>query len=117
MTELPSETARLNARLKALDKFDRSERRFYLSIIMLSAVEVLFIWGFAQLADFTNRLHVLLLWTILSTYAPMAIGLGILRAHISQSTRLVLKAIDLSTRKVPEEGPRGSNILGLEPDR
>jgi hypothetical protein len=117
MTELPSETARLNARLNALDRFDRSERRFYLFGFMLTAVEILFIWGFAQLADFSNRLHVLIFWSLLSSYAPMMIGLGVLWAHISRSTRLVLKAIDLSTRKVPVETARSPNPLGLDPDR
>ena len=117
MTELPSETARLNARLNALDRFDRSQRRMYVLVFMLSAVEILFIWGFAQLADFTNRLHVLIFWAILSTYAPIVMGVGILWAHVSRSTRLVLKAIDLSTRRVPVETPRGPGPLGPGTDR
>ena len=117
MTELPSETARLNARLNALDRFDRSERRFYLFGFLLTVVEVLFIWGFAQLADFTNRVHVLIFWSLLSSYAPMMIGMGLLWSHVSRSTRLVLKAIDLSTRKVPVETPRATGPLGLEPER
>jgi hypothetical protein len=113
MTELPSETARLNA----LDRFDRSERRIYLFVIMLTTVEILFLWGFAQLADFSNRVHVLIFWATLSSYAPMTIGLGILWAHVSRSTRLVLKAIDLATRRIPGEPTRASGPLGLRPDR
>jgi len=113
MTELPSETARQNA----LDRFDRYERRFYLFGFMLAALEMIFIWGFAQLADFSNRVHVLIFWALLSTYAPIVVGLGVLWSHISRCTRLVLKAIDLSTRKVPVERARTSNPLGLEPDR
>ena len=110
MTESPSDTARQNA----LERFDRSERRFYLFAAMLTAVEVLFIWGFAQLADFTNRVHVLIFWSLLSSYAPMVIGFGTLWAHISRNTRLVLKAIDLSTRKVPVETARAPGPLGLD---
>jgi hypothetical protein len=109
MTELPSETARLSA----LDRFDRSERRIYRFVIALVVLEMIFIWGFAQLADFSNRVHVLIFWSILSGYGPMIAGLGLLWAHVSQSTRLVLKAIDLSTRKVPLETARPSDLLGL----
>ena len=112
MTELPSETARQNA----LDRFDRSERRIYGLVIALSVLEMIFIWGFTQLADFTNRVHVLIFWSILSTYGPMIAGIGMLWSHISRSTRLVLKAIDLSTRKVPGETPRPPGPLGLELD-
>jgi hypothetical protein len=112
MTELPSETARLSA----LDRFDRSERRIYGFVIVLTVLEMIFIWGFAELADFSNRVHVLIFWSILSGYGPMLAGLGLLWAHVSRSTRLVLKAIDLSTRRVPVETARTSNPLGLGPD-
>ena len=84
---------------------------------MLVAVEILFIWGFAQLADFSNRVHVLIFWATLSSYAPTTIGRGTLLSHVSRSTRLVLKAIDLSTRKVPVETARAPGPLGLGPDR
>ena len=113
MTELPSETARQNA----LDRFDRSRRSFYRFVIVLSAVEMTFIWGFAQLADFSNRVHVLIFSSLLSIDGLIVIGVGLLWAHVSQSTRLVLKAIDLSTRKVPVETARAPGPLGLGPDR
>jgi hypothetical protein len=93
MTELPSEAARCAWR------FDRIERRQILSVVLLTAVELLFIWGFAQLADFTNRVHVLIFWSLFSSDALIVIGVGLLWAHVSRSTRFVLKAIDLSTRK------------------
>ena len=113
MTESPSDTARQ----RALDRIDRSERGRYKFVIALTAVEMIFIWGFAQLADFSNRVHVLIFWATLSSYAPMTIGLGILWAHVSRSTRLVLKAIDLATRRIPGEPTRASGPLGLRPDR
>jgi hypothetical protein len=112
MTELPSE-----ARQNALNRFDRYERRYWRFAILISAVEVLFIWGFAQLADFTNRVHVLIFWSLLSIDGLVVIGVGSLWAHVNQCTRLVLKAVDLSTRRVPAETARTSNPLGLEPDR
>ena len=110
MTELPSKTARQNA----LDRFDRygSERAFQLVVLLLIALMMLFTWGFVQLADFSNRVHVLIFWSFLSTYVPMVIGLALLWGHISRSTRLVLKAIDLATRKVPVETARASDPFG-----
>jgi hypothetical protein len=110
MRELPSITARRNA----LDRFDRygSERTFQLMFFLLAALFMVFTWGFVQLADFSNRVHVLIFWSLLSTYVPMVIGLALLWGHISRSTRLVLKAIDLATRKVPVETARASDPFG-----
>jgi hypothetical protein len=99
MTEQPWDSARRNA----LDRIDRSERRFVLFVILLAALEMLFLWGFMQLAEFSNRVHVLIFWSTVSTYALLMVCLAILWGHISRSTRLVLKAIDLSTRKAASE--------------
>ncbi len=124
MTELPPITARRNA----LERFDRygSERTFQLVGLLLIALMMLFTWGFVQLADFSNRVHVLIFWSFLSTYVPMVIGLALLWGHVSRSTRLVLKALDLATRdlatrdlatgKVPAERQRASGPFGSEPD-
>ena len=110
MTELPSITARQNA----LDRFDRygSERTVQLVWLLLAAFFFVFTWGFVQLADFSNRVHVLIFLSLLSTYVPMVIGLAMLWGHVNRSTRLVLKAIDLATRKVPEETACASDPFG-----
>ena len=111
MRELPPISARRNA----LDRFDRygSERTFQIVWFLLVALMILFAWGFVQLADFSNRVHVLIFWSILSGYGPMIAGLGLLWGHVSQSTRLVLKALDLSTRRAAGEPARGPGPLGL----
>jgi hypothetical protein len=115
MRESPPTTARQNA----LDRFDRygSERTFQLVVFLLIALMMIFTWGFVQLADFSNRVHVLIFWSFLSTYVPMVIGLSLLWSHVNRSTRLVLKAIDLatrdlSTRKIPVETARASDPFG-----
>jgi hypothetical protein len=59
----------------------------------------------------TSTIHVLI-----STYVPMVIGLALLWGHVSRSTRLVLKAIDLATRNVPAETARASDPFRPEPD-
>ena len=114
MTELPSNFARRNA----LDRFDRhnSDRNGPIILCLLALLEMVFIWGFVQLADFSNRVHVLIFWSLLATYVPMVIGLAMLWGHVSRSTRLVLKAIDLATRKVPAEPERASGPFRAEPD-
>jgi hypothetical protein len=113
MTELPPTTVRRNA----LDRFDLygSERTFQIVWLLLAALFMVFTWGFVQLADFSNRVHVLIFWSLISLYVPMVIGLALLWGHVSRSTRLVLKAIDLATRKAPVETARASGPYG-EPD-
>jgi len=95
MTEQPWNNASRNA----LDRIDRSERRFCLFVILLVAVEMLFLWGFVRLAEFSNPVHVLIFWSAVSTHTLLMFGLAILWGHVSRSTRLVLKAIDLSTQR------------------
>lgn len=113
MTDQPWNTARQNA----LDRIDRSERRFRLFVILLAALEVLFLWGFVELAEFSNRVHVLIFWSSVSTYTLLMVGLAILWGHVSRSTRLVLTAIDLSTRKVLSETQHPPGPVGPMPDR
>jgi hypothetical protein len=108
----------ITARQYALDRFDRygSERTFQLVGLLLAALFMVFTWGFVQLADFSNRVHALIFWSLISTYVPMVIGLALLWGHVSRSTRLVLKANDLATRKVPAETARASDPFRAEPD-
>jgi len=114
MTELPSK----NARRKALDRFDRygSERTFQLVYLLLAALEMLFVWGFVQLADFSNRVHVLIFFALIATYTPMVIGMALLWSHVNRSTRLVLRAIDLATRHTAPDTARESRAPDAEPD-
>ena len=50
--------------------------------------------GFVLLADFGQRLHVLLLLAAVATYTIVALGLLALGQHVSRCTWRVLKAID-----------------------
>jgi len=110
MTEQPWDSARL----KALDRADGTEKRLYLNAILLYAVDLLFLWGFITLSDFSNRIHVLIFWLALFMLATMWIGgfllWGMLRNHMRRMTALVLKAIDLSTKQgdlMKIKGPPG----------
>ena len=82
-------------RSDALDRIDRSERNFK-RIIMVAAVwEGLFLSAFILLADFSNRMHVLLLLTAFGIYSIVGIGLFALGAHVNRSMLRVLKAVEL----------------------
>jgi hypothetical protein len=85
-----------NVRTAALARIDRSERNFRLAFIAAVIVESAFVISFVLLADFTNRLHVLLLLSTVSCYSIVILGLVALGTHISRGVARILKALELS---------------------
>jgi hypothetical protein len=85
-----------NVRAAALARIDRSERNFRLAFIAAVIVESAFVISFVLLADFTNRLHVLLLLSTVSCYSIVILGLVALGTHISRGVARILKALELS---------------------
>lgn len=84
------------ARRGALDRVDRVERGYKLAFLGAAAVESAFLVGYVLLADFSNRLHVLLLIAAVAIYSIIALGLIALGAHVKRCTLRILKAIDLA---------------------
>src|SRR5215217_6568061 len=82
-------------RAAALARIDRSERNYKLAFFAAGLVESAFIVSFLLLADFSNRMHVLLLISTVSCYSIVVLGLLALGAHINRSIARVLKALDL----------------------
>ena len=82
-------------RAAALARIDRSERNFKLAFIGAAIVESLFVLTFLLLADFSNRLHVLLLISTVSGYTIVVLGLVALGAHVNRGIARVLKAVEL----------------------
>lgn len=82
-------------RVAALARIDRSERNFKLAFIGAVIVESLFVASFLLLADFSNRLHVLLLISTVSCYTIVVLGLVALGAHVNRGIARVLKAVEL----------------------
>lgn len=89
-----SDTTFDRLRGNVLDRFDRAERNFKLSLLCGAFVEAAFLVGFLLLADFGERLHVLLLISTVAVYSLMVVGLFALGAHVNKATRLVLQAVD-----------------------
>lgn len=82
-------------RAAALARIDRSERNFKLAFIGAAIVESVFIAAFLLLADFSNRLHLLLLISTVSCYTIVVLGLVALGAHMNRGLARVLKALEL----------------------
>jgi len=84
-----------------LDRIDRAESQFRLTFFGAALLEVAFIAGFLLLADFHQRLHVLLFLSTIATYTIVILGLVALGAWDRRNTLLVLKGIE-AARSVRE---------------
>jgi hypothetical protein len=93
-------------RKTALDRIDRSERHYKLVFFGAAIIELFFLAGFLLLADFSNRLHVLLLITTIAIYSILALGLVALGVHINRNTLRVLNAVELLGRTDDVEAGR-----------
>jgi hypothetical protein len=82
-------------RRATLDRIERTEKNYKLAFFSAAILEASFLGGFLLLADFSNRLHLLLLLASVATYSILALGLVVLGAHVSQNTLRILKAIEL----------------------
>jgi hypothetical protein len=86
-------------RAAALARIDRSERYFKLFFFGAFVVESIFIVMFFLLADLSNRVHVLLLISTVSSYTIIIFGLFALGAHINRGVARLLKAVELSQQQ------------------
>jgi hypothetical protein len=84
-------------RAAALARIDRSERNFKLAFLAAAVVESAFIVSFLVLADFSNRLHLLLLISTVSCYSIIVLGLVALGAHINRGVARVLKGLEIGS--------------------
>jgi hypothetical protein len=82
-------------RSNTLNQIERNERNYKSSFIGAAFIELLFLVAFLLLADFSNRLHVLLLIMTIVIYTIMAFGLLALGLHVNRNTLRVLNAIEL----------------------
>ncbi len=82
-------------RSNTLNQIERNERNYKFSFVGAAFVELLFLVAFLMLADFSNRIHVLLLIMTIVIYTIMAFGLLALGLHVNRNTLRVLNAIEL----------------------
>ena len=81
-------------RSNTLNLIERNERHYNFAFIGAAVIEVLFFAAFLVLADFSNRVHVLLLITTVTVYSVLAFGLIALGLHVNRNTLRVLKALE-----------------------
>ena len=86
------------ARRAALARIDRSERNYRLAFLGAVALEALFLAAFLLLADFRERVHLLLLISTVAVYTIVALGLLALGSHVNRNTLRVLKAVEALKR-------------------
>ncbi len=81
-------------RVNTLNLIERNERNYKFTFIGAAVVEMLFLAAFLLLADFSNRVHVLLLITTITVYTILAFGLFALGLHVNRNTLRVLNALE-----------------------
>ncbi len=82
-------------RFNTLNQIERNERNYKFSFVGAALVEMVFIIAFLLLADFSNRVHVLLFIASFSVYTILIFGLIALGLHVNRNTLRVLNAIEL----------------------
>lgn len=91
-----SEKVNLNGvRSEVLARINRSERNFKLAFFAAVTFEALFLVALLLAADFSNRMHLLMLIATVGGYSVVVLGLVTLGAHVNRSVLRVLKAIEL----------------------
>jgi hypothetical protein len=83
-------------RSNALAQIKRSERNFKLAFLAAALVEVSFLVAFLLAADLSNRTHLLLLITTVSSYSIVLFGLVALGEHLNRGVLRILKAVEMS---------------------
>jgi len=82
-------------RTNTLKQIEQTERRYKLAFVAAALVEAAFFVAFFLLADLSNRVHLLILLSVVALYTIIAAGLMALGAHVSRSTLRVIQAIEM----------------------
>ena len=83
-------------REKTMHQIEKSERNYRAAFYGVAAVEAIFIAAFLLMADFSNRMHVLLLISTVAIYTIVGFGLIVLGLHVNRNTLRILHAIEFS---------------------
>jgi hypothetical protein len=82
----------------ALDRIEGRQRAYRFAFLGAAASEAVLLLLFVLLADFSNRVHVLILIGACLVYWTLALGLVALGVYMDLCTRRVLKALELLDR-------------------
>jgi len=84
---------------ETLNRIERSERTRKLAIVGAALAEAALLAAFLLAADFSNRVHLLLLIATVAIYTILSLGLVALNANANRNTRILLQAIELAGRR------------------
>lgn len=84
-----------NVRKAALDTVERNQKIYIVFILFGAVIESFLLMGFIFLADFSNRLHLLLLIATVASYSIIIMGLFALGFYLKSNILRVLKAIEI----------------------
>jgi hypothetical protein len=85
-------------RANTLSLIERNERNYKYVFVGAALIEALFFAAFLLLADFSNRIHLLLLIMTVTVYTILAFGLIALGLHVNRNTLRVLNALEASRK-------------------
>jgi uncharacterized membrane protein (DUF485 family) len=86
-------------RSNVLAQIEAVENRYKFAFVAAALAEAVFLGLFILLADFSERLHVLLLIAAVAIYTIVAFGLIALGLHVTRNTLRVIRAIEASSAK------------------
>ena len=83
-----------NIRETTLKRIEQTERNYKLMFVGAAAIEAVFLAAFLLLADFSNRLHLLLLISSMTVYTILGFGLIALGLHVNRNALRIINAIE-----------------------
>ncbi len=83
-----------NIRETTLQRIEQTERNYKLMLVGAAVIEVIFLAAFLLLADFSNRLHLLLLISSMTIYTILGFGLLALGLHVNRNALRIINAIE-----------------------
>lgn len=83
-----------NIRETTLARIERNERNYKLMFLGAAVIEFAFLASFLLLADFSNRLHLLLLISSITVYTIIGFGLIALGLHVNRNALRIINAIE-----------------------
>ena len=84
-----------NIRETTLKRIEQTERNYKMMFVGAALIEVIFLAAFLLLADFSNRLHLLLLISSMTVYTIIGFGLIALGLHVNRNALRIINAIEL----------------------
>ncbi len=103
MSEKIEKNAINKVRTNTLEQIEKTERNYTRVFVGVAIIELAFFAGFLLLADFSNRVHLLLFIASVSIYTILAFGLVALGIFVNRNTLRVLRAIELLAKTGGDE--------------